>query len=465
MSDDRRETQKNDNTTDTSTDDSTTDTPTDDSASEETESANSSRFDRFETWVTANDLRLVVVLSAAVYALFVVLALAAGFRGDGFVSRLQTVTFFATIFAMLALALNLQWGYAGLANLGIAGFMAVGVYTMALLSMPSDASVPGLGLPLPIGMLGGFLMATAIGALAALPALRLRADYLAIVTLAFGEIIRRIARSRQFETFDVGGTTLGFGGINGLRLPRNPVERVLYDDTGTPTSVGELVLDVGESLGIRQTVVESILYVILLVIVTVLLYLLLVRVVNSPFGRVLKAIREDELAASSLGKDTRKFKVKAFALGCGLMGLVAMLWFMQRGSVSPDTLEPELTFFIFVALILGGSGSNTGAVVGGIVFAALLWEGPGYIQRIVDANFDRPSQPDTIFDGFRSFEQFIGYFFSDVNITAFQFVVLGVILIYLMQQRPDGLLGHRVEIASNIDLSKRSADSETKEGE
>lgn len=423
------------------------------------------RLGQFETWVTGSDLRLILVLSAAMYVLFIILGLSAGFRGDGLLSRLQTVTFFATVFAMLALTLNLQWGYAGLANLGIAGFMAVGVYTMALLSMPPDGSVPGLGLPLPIGMLGGFLMATFIGALAALPALRLRADYLAIVTLAFGEIIRRLVRSRQLETFEIGGRELGFGGISGPRLPPNPIELLLYEEGRETTALGEAVLGVGESLGIRQTVVESIIYVVMLVIITVLLYWLLVRVANSPFGRVLKAIREDELAASALGKDTRKFKVKAFALGCGLMGLVAMFWFMERGSVSPSTLEPELTFFIFVALILGGSGSNTGAVVGGIVFAALLWEGPGYIQRIIDANFARPSRPDTIFDAFRSFDQFIGYFFSDVNITAIQFVVLGVVLVYLMQRRPDGLLGHRIEIASSIDLSERTDTTETKEEE
>lgn len=418
-------------------------------------------------WIFKSDLRLVLVLSAGMYLLFTWLSLMAGFRGGGLLNRLQTITFFATLFAMLALALNLQWGYAGLANLGIAGFMAVGVYSMALVSMPVDGSPSGLGLPLPIGIIFGVLMATLVGAVAALPALRLRADYLAIVTLAFGEIIRRVVRSRQLESFTIGGQELGLGGVSGPSLPPDPVQWALYSDPAgraDPTAIGSVVFSIGEALGVRSTVMAGIIYALLLVVATVGFYWLLVRVGNSPFGRVLKAIREDELAASALGKDVRLFKIKAFALGCGLMGLAAMLWFMERGSVSPDTLEPELTFFIFVALILGGSGSNTGAVVGGIVFGSLLWRGPGFLQRIIDANFDRPSRPDTFFEAFRSLDGFVGYFFSDVNITALQFVILGVILMYLMQRRPDGLLGHRTEIAASIDLSVRETDTAARDG-
>jgi len=419
-----------------------------------------------------SDLRFVAGLVLVLYVVFTVLSLFGGFQDVGAVtSRLQTVTLLALVYVMLALALNLQWGYAGLLNLGVAGFMAVGVYTMAMLSLPTDAGVPGLGLPLPVGMLGGFLAATLLGALAALPAIRLKADYLAIVTLAFGEIIRLIIRSREAAEFTIAGRQLGTGGTDTLSLPTNPVKPLLYanpDDPAfvareDPTPLGDLVFAAGDALGISASVTESTVYTLLMLVVALGFYWLLVRVGNSPFGRVLKAIREDELVASSLGKDTRRFKITAFAVGCGLMAVVSMLWMLEGGGrVSPDTFEPELTFFVFVALIIGGSGSNTGSVVGGIIFAAVLFEGPNFIQRIVDTNVGLPAPPDTIFDAFTGVEPFFAYFFSDVNVSALRFVVLGVVLVYLMQRRPEGIFGDRTEVASTIDLSERPQSTEEK---
>lgn len=124
-----------------------------------------------------------------------------------------------------------------------------------------------------------------------------------------------------------------------------------------------------------------------------------------------------------------------------------------------------MTFFIFVALILGGSGSNTGSVIGGIVFAGLLWEGPRAIQRVIQNLVTRPRRPETIFDAIRGLLEgdigpFVGHFFADVNLTALQMVALGIVLIYLMQRRPDGLLGHRVELAAGVDLTERPGRSD-----
>jgi len=419
---------------------------------------------------TTSDLRFVAGLVLVLYVLFVVLSLLGGFQNvEAVTSRLQSVTLLALVYVMLALALNLQWGYAGLLNLGVAGFMAVGVYTMALLSLPADGL--GLGLPLWVGIPGGFLAATLLGALAALPAIRLRADYLAIVTLAFSEIIRLTIRSRAVAEFTIAGQTLGTGGTDSLDLPPNPVKWLLYKDPDgrafiaveNPTFVGDPLFTAGEALGLGPFLVERIIYAVLMLVVALLFYWLLVRVGNSPFGRVLKAIREDELVAGSLGKDTRRFKIIAFAVGCGLMALTGMLWQMEGGgSTAPATFEPELTFFVFVALIIGGSGSNTGSVVGGIVFVALLLEAPSFIQRIVDTQFGVPSTPDTLFDAFTGVDPFLGYFFSDTNISALRFIVLGIVLVYLMHNRPEGLFGGRTEIASPIDLSDRSG---TEEGE
>jgi ABC-type branched-chain amino acid transport system, permease component len=416
----------------------------------------------------ASDLRVVAGLVLGLYVLFLVLSWFGGFQNaEAITSRLQSVTLLALVYVMLALALNLQWGYAGLLNLGVAGFAAVGVYTMALLSLPAEGL--GLGLPLPVGMLGGFLAATLLGALAALPAIRLRADYLAIVTLAFSEIIRLIIRSRPATEFTIAGQTLGTGGTESLDLPSNPVKRLLYEnpDQGAfiavenPTVIGDPLFTAGEAVGFGPSLVERVVYTVMLLFVALLFYWLLVRVGNSPFGRVLKAIREDELVASSLGKDTRRFKIIAFAVGCGLIALTGMLWQMRAGgSTAPATFEPELTFFVFVALILGGSGSNTGSVVGGIVFVALLLEAPSFIQRIVDTQFGVPSPPDTLFDALTGVDPFLGYMFADDNISALRFVVLGIVLVYLMQNRPEGLFGGRTEEASTVDLSERPESTE-----
>lgn len=410
------------------------------------------------------DLLIIIGLGLGLYVLFTVLALAAGRSFGGIIGTLQTITFLSAVYAMAALALNLQWGYAGLLNLGVAGFMAIGVYIMALLSTPVDATYPGLGLPLPVGMIGGFIAASFVGALAALPALRLKADYLAIVTLGVGEIIRLTLRSRSLAEFSIAGRDLGFGGTDSRGLPAGPIRWLLYEEPDSlvsdPNPLGVAVFEIGETLGLQTWTVEEWLYALVTIAAVAAIFAFLLRIANSPSGRVLKAIREDELVASSLGKDVRNFKIKSFALGCGLMGLAGMFWWLERGSVAVDTFDPELTFFIFVALFIGGAGSNTGSVVGGILFASLLFEGPRWIQRIVDYHIGRGSRPATIFEAFSGTDEFVDYFLADVNISAMRLIVLGVILIYIMQHRPQGLFGDRIEMASSIDLSQRSERTE-----
>ncbi len=412
-----------------------------------------------------SDLVLVGGLVVGVYALFTVMALLGPFDGVGNVlSQLETVTLLVLVYVMLALALNLQWGYAGLLNLGVAGFMAIGAYTMAMLSAAPDATVPGLGLPLVVGIVGGFLAATLFGALTALPAIRLRADYLAIVTLAFSEIIRLVVRSEAASEFTIAGQRLGTGGANTFPLPPNPVKVLLYENPSeplvaavdSPTVAGDLMLEIADVFNLSASQAENILYTLLLLIPVGAFYLLLTRIGNSPFGRVLRAIREDELVAGSLGKNTRRFKITTFAVGCGLMGLAAILWQLQgQGRLSPGTFEPELTFFVFVALILGGSGSNTGSVVGGIVFAAVLLEGPRALKRVVDENFDVSADPDTIIEASQGVEPLFAYLLSDSSIEALRFIMLGVVLVYLMQRQPQGLLGHRRGQAATVSLPTR----------
>ncbi|MFC5367336.1 branched-chain amino acid ABC transporter permease, partial [Salinirubrum litoreum] len=158
---------------------------------------------RIESLFGGNDFLMVVAAMAFIYACFLAVTIAIGLNTVGTVNTLRNVTFFVAAYAMLVLALNLHWGYTGLFNIGVAGFMAVGVYTMGILTAPPGGTPPGLGLPLWVGIIGGMLGAAIVGGIAALPALRLEADYLAIVTVAFSEIIRLAVNSNTLQEFTI----------------------------------------------------------------------------------------------------------------------------------------------------------------------------------------------------------------------------------------------------------------------
>lgn len=424
--------------------------------------------------VRDNDIAIIGAVLLAIYLLFVVISWILGFDVNGTINTLRRVTFLIAVYAMLALALNLHWGYAGLFNIGIAGFMAVGVYTLGILTQAPTGTPPGLGLPLWVGLVGGVVAAALVGALAALPALRLDADYFAIVTVGISEIIRITVLSPTFQTFTIPRvelfgvvllpvTRLGTGGAQGIDLPDNPVKAIYYvgGEAGSGlTAIGEAVLPFAQSLGIQPTVVVKGTYALVLLVVFVpLFYALLSRTGNSPFGRVLKAIREDEMVATSLGKDTAKFKIIAFMVGCGLMGLAGMLWIGSRGYANPRDFRPILTFYIFIALIVGGAGSNTGSVIGGAVFAALLFQAPLLLDNIVNTFIPTVAAPDTFVDAVGALFSLDGFalvVFAAENASALRYVLLGVVLVYIVQNHPEGLLGHRKEPAASVDLMERT---------
>ncbi|WP_254523541.1 branched-chain amino acid ABC transporter permease [Natrinema caseinilyticum] len=427
------------------------------------------------------DLLLIGGVVLATYVFFISIGLVFGVRPNLIASQLEQITFFAAVYALAALALNLHWGYTGLFNIGVAGFMAVGAYTMGMLTAAPDGSPPGLGLPLIVGVLGGMVAASLVGFVAALPALRVRADYFAIVTLGLSEIIRRALLSRSLQEFTLGGYSLGpltipraelgTGGGSGIRAPSTDIvaNYLLYvggERNGEPTLLGDVFFGLAEPLGIQSNVVVNSVYTLVVIAFVVAFYLLLTRIAYSPFGRVLKAIREDELAARSLGKDTNRTKIKVFMLGCALMGLAGILWQGSRTQISPNSFMPIVTFYIFVALIVGGSGSNTGSIVGGFVFSAFLYQGPRFIRTIVRALFDVRAPP-TIYDGFVALGSgdplpMLGYVIGSLD--EIRFIIIGIVLILLMLWRPDGLLGHRKEIAAATDLSRRSSRSIATDG-
>jgi len=454
--------------------------------------------------IAETDARIVLVTMAVIYLLFTIsrILLDPPQLIGALARTLQGITFLTAVYAMLVLALNLHWGYTGLFNIGVAGFMAIGVYTMAIFFNPPTQNPPGLGVPYVIsdafagafglGGIGflfglvlcvviGMLAAAFVGALTALPALRLRADYLAIVTVALSEIIRLSLLSRTFETFTLFANLnyrigpieflpdipFGTGAGRGINLPTNPARAIYYNDpTDTEkglTAIGEFAFDFFGGLGVESSVVVDWTYTFGLLLFVAGFYWLLVRVGNSPFGRVLKAVREDEQVAGSLGKDTRMFKFKVFMLGCALMGLGGILWEGAKGFTTPTatTFRPLQTFYIFIALIIGGAGSNTGSVLGGALFVALLFEGPLELVRLISKFFGISGEqaPGTIAPAFGSLAQIdpgplVAY--SIQNISSLRFVLLGVVLIVLIQKRPEGLLGFRKEVAASVDLMERT---------
>ena len=253
------------------------------------------------------------------------------------------------IFALLTLGLNLQWGYSGLFNAGVASFFAVGAYVTAILITPPAPPVVGV-YP---GHLGGFswpflpalvvsgVIAGIAGLLIAIPTLRLRADYLAIATLGLGQVILLVLLNDE---------PLSGGSFGIYQIPR------LFGDMGLPYVQVEIGIAV-VALALLGVVVLALWY-----------------FGRSPWARVLKAIREDEDAAEMLGKDTFGFKLQAFVLGCVLMGVAGSLFTVFEAFIEPvQSFAPFITFTVWAMLILGGSGNHLGAILGAFLFYFLQW--------------------------------------------------------------------------------------------
>jgi len=237
----------------------------------------------------------------------------------------------AGIYALMALGVNVIWGLAGMVNLGLVGFFAVGAYVSALLTLK-------LGLPIAVGMVVAALATSLVGVLVALITVRLRGDYLAIVTLGFAETIRIVASNAIWMTN-------GTDGISGIPGP--------YRGSLSPEAFNLLYL------AVVGTIVA-------------VAYVLAERLRASPFGRVLRAIRDDEQVAAVAGKHVAWFKVQAFAIGAAALGLAGALYGHYTSYIAPDIFVPLLTLYIKLALLTGGLGNNRGAVIGAVAVVFLL---------------------------------------------------------------------------------------------
>ncbi len=323
----------------------------------------------------------------------------------------QFFGFQAAYFAIAAIGLNIHFGYTGLLNFGHAGFMTVGAYGMAIPLREGWPLVPSVL----IGVVAAILFALLLG----VPTLRLRADYLAIVTIAAAEIFRILFRATEigpFATREYTGGSTGINGFNEAFTRLNPY----------PSS--------GMDLGIVSYTQQQA-WIITVAWVIVLLSVLFVKLaINSPWGRVLKAIREDEDAARALGKNAYSVKMQSLILG-GIFGAIAgMVFVLGQGSVqpTPQDLGPPKTFFIWAALILGGTGKLWGPVIGSMIFSALL--------QFTDLTLRQMQQndliPEAIMDG--------------VQVGQVRFILLGLGLMLLMIFRPQGIFGDKRELALDV---------------
>lgn len=277
---------------------------------------------------------------------------------------------------VLALALNLQWGLAGMVNFGIAGFYTLGAYASAILTVR-------FGLPFAVGFAAAGLVGLLSGLLVALLSLRISGHYLAILTLGFAEIVRLVALNEDWLT----------NGPRGYPIDVRPL-------AGVFDRLGYGILYLGLVLG--------------LVFVT---YIVVERIRRAPLGRTLRAIRDDDLVVSVLGKNAFTFRLKTFAIGAMFMALAGSLYAHYTQNISPDHFKPMISIMIWMAVILGGAGNNTSVLIGSFC-----------VMSIVEGS------------------RFVGNLFPGVSaetISACRIIFIGVATIVIIRLRPRGLFPER----------------------
>lgn len=280
------------------------------------------------------------------------------------------------IYAIMTLGLNMQWGMTGQFNIGIAGFFAVGAYSSAILTTgPADGWLGGFNLPFLVGLAGAVIVCLPVAWLIGRITARLRTDYLAIATIGIAEIIRLFFLNE-------GWLSNGVRGIPGIQKPFG-------------VGNGGYLLVVLGFVGLVWLLVE------------------IAR--RSPWGRVLRAIRDNEPATAAAGKDIARFRLEAFVVGSCIMALAGGLYAHFVGFVSPEAFRPLYgTFLVWVMLIAGGSGNNLGAILGAFI-VWLVWSSTELLAGFVPT-------------------ELIG------SESAFRVFLIGVILQIILVSRPEGLL-------------------------
>lgn len=310
----------------------------------------------------------------------------------------------AVVYCLAAIGLNVHFGYTGLLNFGQAGFMAVAGYALA-------STVATWDLSFWLGLVIGLLLTVVLALLLGVPTLRLRADYLAIVTIASAEIIRQVVGSVSLLEY--------FGGLDGLQsfnqsfADLNPFTKTMgIDGLVTWRPYDFFVICVGWTL----------------VAICCLIVFLLMR---SPWGRVLKSIREDEDAVRSLGKNVYAYKMQSLVIG-GLFGALAgFMTALKSAAISPAGFATDVTFFAYTVLLVGGAARVLGPVVGAIIFWFLLSFLDLFFSEATSGN--NPLIPESIM--------------TSNQASLMRLIFMGLALMLLMIFRPQGIFGDRRELA------------------
>lgn len=368
------------------------------------------------------------------------------------IGYLVFLTISIAIFALFSLGLNLQWGFTGLINFGHVAFMTVGAYTTVLLALQ--------GIPLIIATIVGATLAALLGLLMGISTLRLREDYLAIVTIGVSEVIRLVVNNQDLPIGKEWKS--GVFGLQGFPLPLASWNPNLFIRLGM---IGLLTLMAAVSgwqlwrwfqrqwqqskakesspigaiaLGAIALILGAVIYIIgvvalyqydsypkaglmlLALLVLMLVFWQLERFVRSPWGRILKAIREDEQVPKALGKNVFWYKLQALMLGGAIAGIAGAFYAWQLTTVYPNNFEPIVTFDAWTIVVLGGAGNNVGTLLGTVIYWAYDAVTRFVLPQIVPLDAAR--------------------------IGAFRIMVIGLILVLLMRWRPQGILGKKEEL-------------------
>jgi len=300
-------------------------------------------------------------------------------------------------YALAAVGLSVHFGYAGLLNFGMAGFMALGGYGYAI-------SILSFGLPWWAGILVGIAVSVVFALILGIPTLRLRADYLAIVTIAAAEIVRLLFTTQVFDEFT--NSADGLGGYHAGFRAANPIPEGEY-------GFGPWVYNETQWW-------VRIFGIILLAIAVLAVYLLM----RSPWGRVLKGIREDEDAVRALGKNVFAYKMQALMLG-GTFGAVGGVVLVLPSAVVPGVYVTSLTFFLWTILLLGGAATVFGPVVGSAIFWVLM----AFLDNVL---------PQLASDGVLPM--------TNIQAAVLRYVLVGVALLLIVIYRPQGIFGNKKEL-------------------
>jgi neutral amino acid transport system permease protein len=306
----------------------------------------------------------------------------------------------AAVYALLAIGLNVHYGYTGLLNFGQVGFMMVGAYGVGI-------SVATFGLPLWVGVIAGLVAGVVLALILGAPTLRLRADYFAITTIAVAEVLRLIFRSGPARPVT--------GGPFGLQSVARDFYALNPFNTGIRLGPINYTAQVSWALVVTWG----------LVALATLMVALLMR---SPWGRILRAIREDEDAARALGKNVFSYKMQSLVLG-GVLGSIGGIMFAIAGStVNADSFRPQITFYAYAILILGGAATRVGPIVGAVIFWFLFSGVQVSIRQMQNQNL-------------------LPNFLSDATAGgATALILMGLALVLLVVYRPQGIFGDPREL-------------------